>query len=247
MRARFCTLGFRISLLVITPVFACGCLAEPKYNDPTMLVAPYDTTQVWAVAPFLNESGVSDVNGADIADIFADQAADVDGVTMLAVNRVINAMRYLDIERVTTVGDARLLMNALDVDGLVVGTVTSYDPYRPPRLGMAVQLHTRPAYARSSDLDTIALTRASTDYASPGTLGPGNPVAQAAGVFDASNHRIQQQLMSYARGRTERDTAYGDDIYLVSMDLYTQFVSYRLLSDLLDAEWNRESADRQDP
>ena len=29
---------------------------------------------------------------------------------------------------------------------------------------------------------------------------------------------------------------FGDEIYLVSMELYTQFVSYRLIHDLLESE-----------
>jgi hypothetical protein len=46
-------------------------------------------------------------------------------------------------------------------------------------------------------------------------------------------------LQTYAAGRTEPDTAYGSDIYLVDMDLYTQFVCFRLLQDLLAHEYAR--------
>lgn len=247
MRARLSLFSLRLNLIVLTGLIVAGCLAPPAYDDPTVLVAPYDSSQVWAVAPFLNESGVSEVDGAHIADIFADRIAETDGLNVIAVNRVIKAMQYHDMAVVASVGDARLLMNTLDVDGLVVGTVNSFDPYQPPRLGMAVQLHQRPVFARMNELNTVTLTRAPTGTAAPGTFGPDNPVAQAAGVYDAANHRTQQLVNLYAAGRTELDSAYGSDIYLVNMDLYTQFVSFRLLAELLDAEWQRNQPVQEVP
>ncbi len=42
-----------------------------------------------------------------------------------------------------------------------------------------------------------------------------------------------------AAGRSEPDGPFGSDVYLVSMQLYTQFVSYRLIHDLLAWEQAR--------
>ena len=75
-----------------------------------------------------------------------------------------------------------------------------------------------------------------------GEIGPPRPVAQAAGVFDAANHQTLKWLDAYARGRAEPDSAYGQEIYLVRMDLYTQFVCHRLLGELLAQERARLSA-----
>ena len=65
---------------------------------------------------------------------------------------------------------------------------------------------------------------------------PSDPTAQAAGVFNAANHQTLERLSQYAGPRSVPDSAYGTDIYLVSMELYTQFVSYRLIHDLLAFE-----------
>ncbi|MFB3138103.1 MAG: hypothetical protein ACE10B_02655 [Phycisphaerales bacterium] len=79
--------------------------------------------------------------------------------------------------------------------------------------------------------------RATTDMVAPGELGPPNPIAEATGVFDAINHQTLAWLEQYAAGRSEPDGPFGSDVYLVSMQLYTQFVSYRLIHDLL--AWER--------
>ncbi len=204
---------------------------------PAALSGPYEGSRIWAVVPFANESGVSTVDTNRIGDLFARELEQVVGLNAIPVNRVIFAMRRLELTAVATPYEAMLLLEALDVDAIVVGTVTAYDPYPPPTLGAAVQLYLRPRLDRSSLLDPRALTRAGSGHeVSPGQVGGPRPVAQAAGIFDAANHRTLQWLQEYAAGRSEPEGAFGDEIYLVSMELYTQFVSYRLIHDLLESE-----------
>jgi hypothetical protein len=228
-------------------VLMSACASEPRLEQPVFLHAPYAETQLWAVAPFMNESGVSEIDTAQLADMFVEQLQDVDGIVTVPVNRVIRAMRELRIDAVQTVGEARMLMNVLDVDGLIVGTISAYDPYRPPKIAAAIELHVQPRFERYYSLDTRTLTRSPTGEVMPGEIGLRGPVAQAAGVFDAANHRTLAQLREYTRGRNVPDSAFGRDIYLVRMDLYAQFVSFRLIHDLLVVERARvtpiESAD----
>jgi hypothetical protein len=223
-------------LFILTLLSPAGC--GPQLERPTMLRAPYARTQLWAIAPMANESGVSIVDGAAVADAFMKEAQEVGNIDVIPVNRVIRAMRELRMAGVDSHGDALTLMNVLDLDGFVVGTVTAYDPYRPMTLGMAVQLYVRPPHA-GDVLDPQALGRTISGDPAPGELGPPHPVAQAAGVFDASNHDTLRLLRAYASGRSEPDSAYDDEIYLVSMELYTQFVCHRLIADLLASEWMR--------
>jgi hypothetical protein len=228
-----------ISLLLLALAMLSGC--APTLTPPVALASPYAEPRLWAVVPLSNESGVSMIDTARIADLFAQEAEQVSGIDMVPVNRVILAMRQLDMRAVVSAADALALIDMLDVDGLVVGTVTAYDPYRPPTLGMAVQLFTRGA-GTQSDLDPRALTISPVGEIAPGGVAPSNPVAQATGVFDASNHETLQQLSEYATGRSEPESAFGKDIYLVNMELYTKFVSYRLLRGLLGAEFQRLAA-----
>ncbi len=238
MRTRMARRRAAIVLLLLSVI--SGCQNTPERMPPKRLVS--DRPQVWAVAPFANESGVSTVKTARIADFFMEQAQQIVGVNAIAVNRVLMAMREMGMDGVTSVGDARRLMNVLEVDGLIVGTVTSFDPYRPPKLGAAIQLYMRYEVSPFSRIDTNALTRQTRGEPYAGAIGHRGPAAEAAGYFDAANHQTLNWLHDYATGRTEPQSAYGEDIYLVNMDLYTQFVSFRLLHDLLEAERGERQA-----
>lgn len=234
----FC--GPLVALLSIGIVLD-GC-AGPKLEPPTMLAAPYEAPQLWAVAPFNNESGTTLVETHRVADLFAEQLQQVEGLDAVPVNRVIAAMRQLEMERIESSHDAGMLLRTLGVDGLIVGTITAYDAYPPPKLGAAIQLYRGDDHRSYSDLDPRALTKAPTDSdLTFATAPPDIPVAQAAGVFDASNHQTLQWLRDYAKGRTEPDSAYGERAYLVSMELFTEFTSHRLIRDLLDVERTRIS------
>lgn len=238
--------GARLIASLIMLGMLTGCF-EQRLDVPTLLRAPYDESQLWAVAPFFNESGTTRVETFRISDLFVEQIQQVQGLDALPLNRVIGAMRQLDLERIETPADAGTLMRTLGVDGLLVGTVTSYDPYPPPKLGLAIVLFKSDTRGSYSDLDPRALTKAMTDSGPTGPAPERKPVAQAAGVFDASNHQTLQWLHEYARGRTLPDSAYGENIYVVSMELFTQFVSFRLMHDLLLVEQEGISPEADDP
>lgn len=229
----------RISLMTLALLALSGCNTR-RLTQPQFHTAPYERAQVWAVAPFNNESGVSIVQGDRVADMFVQQLQDVRGINALPVNRVILAMRELDIPYIQSAHDASRLLSVLGADGLIVGTTTAYDPYRPMTFGAAIELHVAD-HALPSVIDTRSLSRSASAHIAPGELGPRNPVAQTAGIFDARNHETLAQLQHYASGRSVPDSAFGSDIYLVRMDLYMQFASYRLLGDLLNSEQIRLS------
>lgn len=219
--------------MVVVALGLGGCFLLPTLVEPADLANAAPRREVWAVAPFANESGVTSVDAFRFADQFTNELEGVSGIDTLPVNRVIFVMRDLGMTAVTSPHDARLLLHALGADALVVGTVTAWDPYPPPSLGAAVQLYQGTSdHSGSTDLQT--LVRSPSGAATPTERGPTDPVAQASGYFDAENHRTLMWLAEYSRGRSFPDSAYGPDVYLKSMELYTQFVSYRLIHDLLE-------------
>jgi hypothetical protein len=219
-------------MLCLCALLGCG----QRLVHPTVLAAPYEQAQLWAVAPFVNESGVPEVDTFRIADAFAQQVQGVAGLNALPVNRVILALRQLDLPAIRSPVDARTLMSVLGADGLIVGTVTAYDPYRPMTLGAAVELYVREDASDESGLDVRALSRAARAAEPITDRDRRGAAAQAAGVFHAANHEVLAELRDYAFGRSAPESAYGRDIYLVSMDMYAQFVSFRLIRDLLQQE-----------
>ncbi len=222
----------RLGAMAAIALLLTGCASD----RPRRLQAPGDTTQLWAVVPFMNESGVSIVDGPSAADAFMREAQQVPGIDVLPVNRVIQTMSKLGLERITSSNDAMMLMDVMKVDGLVVGSITAYDPYRPMTLGIAVELYARPETDERNGLDVRRLSQSASGHGSAEEIDPAGPVAQAAGVFDASDHRTLRWLEDYAHGRAEPEGSFGTDIYRVSMDWYTKFVCYRLLRHLLAQE-----------
>ena len=222
----------------VAVMLLAGCSSQDKLREPVSLTAPYDHPRLWAVVPFSNESGVSTVRTDRIADAFTEQIEQTHNLHAVPVNRVIAAMRRSGVKAISGPNDAIALMNVLGVDGLIVGTVTNWNAFPPFKFGAAIQLFARDQQQAFS-IDPLKESRAAADRLAIGAMAPPNPVAQAAGVFDATNHQVLMWLGDYAAGRTEPGNPYGEKVYLVRMELYTQFVAYRLMHDLLGSEQAR--------
>ncbi|MEM7681108.1 MAG: hypothetical protein AAF288_04045 [Planctomycetota bacterium] len=230
-------------LLLLTMV---GC--AKKY--PADLVSPYGERRVWAVAPFRNETGSLHADGVRGADHLVRQLAQVDGLDVLPLNRTLEAMQSLEISAVGSKSDAAALREALGVDGLVVGSMTAYDPYDPPKLGLSLELHADPRADPSSaeyDLDGLRRlqSRSTGDglFTSTTATGPRQqPVVSVSALFDGRSPAVLERVRGYARERG----AGGEDpqayrLYLISMDLFTEFVSFEVGSKLVLDETLRQA------
>lgn len=209
-----------------------GCSGGERLVEPTRLTSPFTEPRVWAVVPFTNESGVSMIDLARLADLFTHELESVDGIETVPVNRVIAALRTLNLPRISNPLEATALMNMLGVDGILVGAVTAWDAFPPLKVGIATELFQRAPHDLSMNLDPRELLRSPTGDPPPAAADW--PVTRAAGVFDASNHAVRRDLHAYSAGRHVPDSAFGHRIYEVRMELYLQFVSHRLTADLLE-------------
>jgi len=54
------------------------------------------------------------------------------------LNRTIAAMRALRMSDLKSPAEVRQLASELGVDGVIVGSITAWDPYDPPKLGIAL-------------------------------------------------------------------------------------------------------------
>lgn len=242
MLTQFACLMFRAALgLTVIGGPMAGCELWQRDKGPDPLRAPYAERQVWAVAPLGNESGTRWVDGARLADHFVQQLQNAEGLDAVAVNRVLAAMESLEMETVASPDDAAALRETLDVDGLIVGTVTAYDPYDPPKLGLAVELYVGPRQPRLAAPDVRELQRAPSDrWVQPPPLDLKRPVSVVSTHLDAADPGVRQQLEHYASQRGREGV--GEErwrLYRISMDLYTEFVSYEVSRRLLDAELQR--------
>ena len=223
-----------------------GCWRKPT-PDARLPHAPYEARQLWAVAPLRNEAGTLQADGVRFADQLAATLEEVGGIDVVPVNRVLQAMQTLEMPEVTTLEQAITLRKALGVDGLVAGTISAYDPYDPPSLGVAVDLYVDPRRP-TMGINIRSLSWAATDELSKPSpartrVNATQPVATVSGHFKASDPRVRDALKRYAHRRgTAEDDAYAWRVYRLSMDLYSEFVSYQLGSRLMHAEYRRLAA-----
>ncbi len=223
-----------------------GCATRTTVNAP--LVGPYPADKTWAIAPLNNDTGTSAANGLHLSDLLARELQQVYRINVLPVNRVLDAMYNLQIEQIQSVHDAQAIVRILQVDGLIVGNITAYDPYSPPVLGMTLQLYTSGLEFNADNQANQSLNTAKgvrtlgaspSDSNIPGLQNFTQPVASATAVVNAADNAIRLDLQAFAQGRTDPDSALGWREYLYSMDAYAQYVGHRLIKDLLIAERRR--------
>jgi hypothetical protein len=211
-----------------------GCQGQPKpygTEQPTRL--PGNHRQVWAVAPAVNLSG-QDVDPLIQADDLFEQLQQVEGLTVIPVNRVAQVFASLQIARVQSAEQAQIVCEQLGCDALVVPTVTIYDPYDPPKLGAALQVFRKGKQEQVPNVDVHELSRAATPP--PGEPLPPPQLAgfkQSVGMFDAANGSVLERLDTYAAGRNDPNGPLGQREYVLNMDRYCGFVYHELIRDLL--------------
>lgn len=231
----------RSLILAAAIVVLVGCQRPVVHRT---IEAPYGERQVWAVAPLSNESGSRYADGLAMADELSRVLEQVVGIDVIPLNRVLAAMDGLKIPGVDSREDAIRLREALGVDALVVGTMTHYDAYDPPKLGLALDLYTWPADGGEKTLDIRGLSWAPTaDKAGVrrNTLyRPDQPVTTVSGFFDAAGVGTKELIDDYAYGRgTTPNALHERRLYTINMNLFQQFVSHEMGSQVIWAEWER--------
>ncbi len=124
-----------------------GCsLVLPQISHDPVIRNPFPQLSRVAVAPFFNQSDEPTVDGRAIAMAYFAELQDTPGFEVVPVGVVEEAIIMHRIE-LGGPGEARRLAELLGVDAVIVGAVTDYSPYYPPRLGLRVEWYTaNPGY-----------------------------------------------------------------------------------------------------
>jgi hypothetical protein len=220
------------ALLILAGVVGCQEKVKP-YGVESPVFLPGYQRQVWAVAPAVNLSGQT-VDPLLQADDLFEQLQQVQGLTVIPVNRVAEVFAALHIARVQSPQQAALVCTQLGCDALIVPSVTIYDPYDPPKLGAALQLFRKGETELPANVDVRLLSRAATPPPTTALSPPtDNGFKQSVGMFDASNGSTLVRLTHYANGRHDPVGPLGQREYLLNMDRYSGFVYHELILDLL--------------
>jgi hypothetical protein len=225
--------------LLIAVVLMCttGCSMDPERAET--LRGPYEQRQVFAVVPMRNESGSMYADGLRLADRMTEQFTLTRQVDTVPVNRVLAAMQKLGLSDVTAKHQALRLREALGVDGLVVGSLTAYDPYDPPKLGLNVELYLDPKHpSRAFDVRRMSRAASDRDWRIEGYAPGDQPVSALSLFYDAADPAVQDRMTVFAveRGIDRGSTSTDARLYRISTDLYSSFVAYEVCRRLMQAE-----------
>lgn len=209
---------------------------------------PYDQPRSLAVTVFINQSGV-ELDMMMVTDQFYTELQQLPGeIKVVPVNRMLATLREMGLRMVRGPEDVQELADRLDVDGVIVGSVTRYDPYPPPVLGMAVQLYNRPDSTDpspatgpgSTETDTpdpMALSRS----ARPFELSMDEqlrPQAMVVRIFDADQAETIQRINTYAEDRQGQQGPLAWKRY-TTQEAYIGFVSHEIIGELMGKEKQR--------
>jgi hypothetical protein len=220
-----------IVMLASTALSGCGP-GKPPYGQENLVFAPRNGPKSIAVAPTLNLSGQR-FDPLLQSDVVYQELQQIRGLTAIPVNRVAETFMSLKIAQIESSQQAAMVCEILGVDGLLIPTITLWDPYNPPKAGASLQLFVRNSLqTRRSGIDAREITR----QATPGTMEslPRNAdFIQAARMFDAQSGNTRARLSAYAAGRHDPLGPLGEREYLLHMDRYSAFVWHELIGDVL--------------
>lgn len=114
-----------------------GCQIFPDKLHQPVFHNPFPQLHKVAVLPFYNQSAEPTVDGEAIAMAYYNELQAIPGFEVMPVGV---AKRILEASGLDprTPQDFQRLARQMNVDAVIIGSVTEFTPYYPPRLGLAV-------------------------------------------------------------------------------------------------------------
>jgi len=142
-------MGGKLFLLLLCGVLVglSGCsLVLPEVSQQPVIRNPFPQLSRVAVAPFFNHSDEPTVNGRVVAAAYFAELQRTPGFEVVPIGVVEEAIIANRVD-LSGPGEARRLAELLGVDAVVVGSITDYSSYYPPRCGLRVEWYTaNPGY-----------------------------------------------------------------------------------------------------
>jgi hypothetical protein len=130
--------ALRAVILISMLVGGSGCSLIPEVAHQPTLHNPFPQLSKVAVAPFFNLSAEPTVDGRQFALAYFNELQLIPGYEVVPIGtteKTIEAYRL----QMNNPQDVRKLAQILGVDAVVIGAVTDYTPFYPPRIAMQVE------------------------------------------------------------------------------------------------------------
>ncbi len=125
-------------LAALVLLTASGCEVLPRPVHRPQVFNPFPQIHKVAVAPFFNLTTEPWVDGRQFALAYYHELQAVPGYEVVPIGVVERAIQQHRLQ-LSRPEDARRLAQLLEVDAVVVGAVTDFSPYYPPRCGLVVE------------------------------------------------------------------------------------------------------------
>jgi hypothetical protein len=126
-----------VTVVAGAALVSAGCAAFPDRRVEPQYHNPFPQLHRVAVLPFYNQSAEPTVDGESIALNYYNELQDIPGFEVMPVGVAKQLLIASGIEP-RTGSDFQKLARAMNVDAVLVGSITEYSPYYPPRIGLAV-------------------------------------------------------------------------------------------------------------
>jgi len=210
---------------------------DGKYTHP-------GPPRTFAVAPFLNQSGSEFLDTIAVTDEFYTELQQVEGLHVVPVNRVLASLGEMGRTQVGSPAEAIALLKELKADSIIVGAITQYDPYPPPKVGMAVQVYNREKPKTPEQNAKFINPGALARQDKPFSMAPGEPIRPQGAVvriYDADQTDVIENIKQYAKKRSGSERPTGWRNYTTTRN-YLRFVSHEIIGEILAQERNRLEA-----
>lgn len=114
-----------------------GCSLVPSVHLDAQIRNPFPQLHRVAVLPFANLSSDPSVNQLEVAEAYQIELQSVPGFEVMPVGVAVRQLEALGSRDYTQASDFQQLARDLGVDAVVVGAVTDFTEYYPPRMGIA--------------------------------------------------------------------------------------------------------------
>jgi hypothetical protein len=124
-------------LILAVFLIVSGCALIPDVTHQPQFHNPFPQLHRVAVLPFFNQSEHPHLDGDAVARHYIHELQQIPGFEVVPLGVTQQFIASSGITG-TQRDDFRKLAQFMEVDAVVVGSVTEYDPYYPPKIGLAV-------------------------------------------------------------------------------------------------------------